>query len=127
MKERKLFSRRELPLLAVFLLLCALGFWLLSRQPVGTVAVVEQNGEEILRQPLSQLDAPLELPLEGENHVSLTLVLSPSGAEIAASTCPDQVCVRTGKLTKAGESALCLPAGVSLRLEGAEGPDAETY
>ncbi len=127
MKERKLFSRRELPLLAVLLLLCALGFWLLSRQPVGTVAVVEQNGEEILRQPLVQLDAPLELPLEGENHISLTLVLSSSGAEIAASTCPDQVCVRTGKLTKAGESALCLPAGVSLRLEGTEGPDAETY
>lgn len=127
MKDRKLLSRRELPLIAALLLMCVLGFWLISRQPPGTVAVVEQNGEEILRQPLAQLDAPLELPLEGADHISLRVVISSSGAEIAASTCPDQVCVRTGKLTKAGESALCLPAGVVLRLEGTEEPDAETY
>ena len=34
------------------------------------------------------------------------------------STCPDQVCVRTGTLTRAGQTAVCLPNRVIVRLRG---------
>ena len=33
------------------------------------------------------------------------------------SGCPDQICVRTGKLSRASESAACLPAGVVIKVE----------
>lgn len=36
------------------------------------------------------------------------------------STCPDQVCVRTGTLTRAGQTAVCLPNRVIVRLRGGE-------
>lgn len=36
------------------------------------------------------------------------------------SDCPDQVCVRTGKLTRAGQSAVCLPTRVVVRLAGTQ-------
>ena len=50
--------------------------------------------------------------------MEVTIHFSPQGAAVASSTCPDQVCVKTGTLTRAGESAICLPARISLRLEG---------
>ena len=47
---------------------------------------------------------------------------------MTASTCPDQECVQTGQLTRAGESAICLPARVTLRLEGGgDSVDATVY
>lgn len=36
------------------------------------------------------------------------------------STCPDQVCVRTGALTRPGQTAVCLPNRVIVRLTGGE-------
>lgn len=36
------------------------------------------------------------------------------------STCPDQVCVRTGTLTRSGQTAVCLPNRVIVRLCGGE-------
>ena len=38
----------------------------------------------------------------------------------AESDCPDQVCVRSGKLTRAGQIAVCLPNRVIVRLVGAQ-------
>ena len=41
--------------------------------------------------------------------------------------CRDKLCVKSGKLTRPGDTAACLPAGVVIRLEGAEkGHDALT-
>ena len=36
----------------------------------------------------------------------------------ASSNCPDQVCVHTGTLTRAGQMAVCLPTRVVVRLIG---------
>ena len=59
---------------------------------------------------------------------AVTITFSPEGAAVTASGCPDQVCVQTGQLTRAGESAICLPARVVLRLEGGgSGVDATVY
>lgn len=38
----------------------------------------------------------------------------------AQSNCPDQVCVRTGTLTRAGQMAVCLPTRVTVRILGAD-------
>ena len=41
------------------------------------------------------------------------------GVSFTKSNCPDQVCVRTGRLTRAGQTAVCLPTRVVVRLIGA--------
>ena len=38
---------------------------------------------------------------------------------IAEADCPDQVCVRTGWITRAGQAAVCLPNRVVVKLVGA--------
>jgi len=41
---------------------------------------------------------------------------SEGNIEFEKSDCPDQICVRTGKLRIAGQSAACLPNGLILKI-----------
>lgn len=54
------------------------------------------------------------IEVDGRN----TIVLSGKTARMAAADCRDQVCVRTGTLSRAGQTAVCLPHRVVLRLVG---------
>lgn len=123
MNERKLLGKKGLPALFLFLLLCAAAVLLLRLLPKGTVAVVERDGTTVLRQELSALRGPVKKEIQGENGITLIIELSPDGAAVLSSECPDKICVHTGALHKAGESAVCLPARVVLRLEGDNAAD----
>mgnify|MGYP001851268196 FL=1 len=128
MEGKKFLSPRGMVLCGALLLAAGALYLALSLLPQGTVAVVEQNGQEVARRELSQLTGPETLSLAGENGVEVTITFIPQGAAVTASTCPDQVCVQTGQLTRAGESAICLPARVTLRLEGGgDSVDATVY
>lgn len=126
--ERRLFDRRELPVLLLIAL--AAGLWLiLSRTgQEGTTAVVERGGEAVLKRELSQLSQPELVEIAGENGVTLTVELSSEGARVVEANCPDKTCQCAGLLTRAGESAVCLPGRIVLRLEGrGQRTDAQTY
>lgn len=54
-----------------------------------------------------------------------TIYIDGLEASISHATCSDQVCVRTGKLTRAGQSAVCLPNRVVLKLQSTNDADNE--
>lgn len=68
------------------------------------------------------------IPLSGDSRETVTV----EGAAVnqikidgrtvcfSESTCPDQVCVRSGVLTRAGQTAVCLPNRVIVRLTGSD-------
>lgn len=68
------------------------------------------------------LDDGVEETVTIEGAVTNVIEITSSGVRFAESDCPDQVCVRTGTLTRAGQSAVCLPNRVIVRLTGAEAP-----
>ncbi|HBE87040.1 MAG TPA: hypothetical protein DDW53_19330, partial [Lachnoclostridium sp.] len=41
-------------------------------------------------------------------------------ASITEASCPDKVCVRTGKIHRSGELIVCLPNRVVITIEGEE-------
>ena len=55
-----------------------------------------------------------------EGAATNTIIIDDAAVYFSQSTCPDQVCVRTGKLTRAGQIAVCLPNRVIVRLIGAQ-------
>ena len=57
------------------------------------------------------------IDLDGHN----VIVLSGKSARMASADCRDQVCVRTGTLTRAGQVAVCLPNRVVLKIVGETG------
>lgn len=127
MEEKKLFTPRDVIILGIILGLSALLFYLFSLSPQGTQAYIERNGELLHTIKLSRLNGPYELEIEGERGITLTVTLYNDGAQVTSSNCPDKVCMQTGRITRANESALCLPAKVSVRLEGQGSADAYTY
>lgn len=83
-------------------------------QKEGRVVVIEQDGEEIFRLPLTR-EQTIRIPSEsGYNSVQIT----PGGVWVAQADCPDQICVKQGKISASGESIVCLPHRLVIRLEG---------
>lgn len=107
-KKQDVFFILFFLLLAVVLLFC-----FNSTKNTG-VAVVERNGTECYRFDLGKQKTTQIIDLGGEYHVKL--LLEPGAISFRHSDCRDQICVRTGKLTKPGQVAVCLPAKISVRI-----------
>lgn len=120
MEKRKFTFKEALWILALLVLAAGIYLWSLL-QPAGNTAVIEQNGAELYRVALSSLNEPEQLEING-----VVIEISRAGARFVTSPCPDQLCVHAGLLTRAGESAVCLPQRVSLRLTGDAGTDGIT-
>lgn len=78
-------------------------------------AVVSVDGEEIDRVPLDR--AAGEKTYQAGGH-ALTVSYADGSARVLSSDCPTQDCVRTGPVTRSGQSIICLPARIVIRLEG---------
>ena len=64
------------------------------------------------------LDRTGEYELSGENGITLTIVIEKDGVFVRHAECPDRLCEKTGKISGAGQSIICLPAKISISLEG---------
>lgn len=55
------------------------------------------------------------------NGYNMKVVIASGGVYVSECDCPDKVCVNTGKIIKAGESIVCVPAQISLTVIGDKG------
>ncbi|MDR2655574.1 MAG: NusG domain II-containing protein [Oscillospiraceae bacterium] len=107
--------------------LFALILWLIffPAKKKAAVAVISVNGQEFRRIALDSVAGPYELPLDCQPP--LALMIERGCVYVLWAECPDKLCIRAGKLRKNGDTAVCLPAGVVVRLEAGEWLDAFTY
>lgn len=109
--------------LAVVLLAvsCALAIWGDRNGGDALTAVISVDGVETQRIALSGLK-DTEQVVES-NGYTLHIHLTETEVWVDTSNCPTQDCVRTGHISRGGQSIVCLPARVIVALEG--GPAAE--
>ena len=110
--------RGDFVILFVVLLLAAAVFVPFALAPSrGLTCEIEQDGKQIrsVRLGAGYQDT---ITIQGEN-VTNVIRIDGKCVYFSESNCPDQVCVRTGKLTRAGQIAVCLPNRVVVRLLGA--------
>lgn len=125
-KQEKLFKIGDIVVIAALLLLSLLIFLssLPSRSKTAAQAVISVNGEEYGRYPLS---ADREITIEQEGHRN-TVEIKDGKVFMKEADCPDKSCVKQGKITKNGEVIVCLPARITVTLEGdREQVDAVVY
>ena len=115
-----LFQKRDL-FLIVEVLLAALFCYLWES---ASCIVVEQDGQIISTISLSQVQEPYELEIGGPYPA--VLLIEPDGVSFLSASCPDKRCVHSGKLTQAGQIAVCLPARLTVRLQGSD-PSIDAY
>ncbi len=114
----KLLKPIDLILIAV-LLLGGAGFWFYTGHSTKSATAVIYIGGEIYQKiELEKLEKPYELELPCEPKA--TLLIENGTVCFYEADCSDKVCVNTGKLSKRGDTAVCLPAGVVVTVENGE-------
>ena len=111
------FKWRDALIIAAALLLAAAVFLLtLPKGADGRLfAEISRNGEVVASLPL---DTDAEYVVNGDYENVVTI--ADGSAFFSNSNCPNEDCVHTGRLTKAGQLAVCLPNGVTVRIVGEE-------
>lgn len=114
----KLLKPIDLILIAV-LLLGGIGFSVYTRHSTkSATAVIYIDGEIYWKAELESVDKPYELALPCSPEA--TLLIEKGAVSFIEADCADKVCVNTGKLTKRGDTAACLPAKVVVVIENGE-------
>ena len=114
--KRKYFAVGDIfvALIVLLVFVLSLVFFIGGKNQQGITAVISIEGEVYHQVKLSDVSEPYEVTVEGE--VPVVISLSSQGVCFSHSDCPDKLCVNTGVLTHSGQSAICLPARVSVKL-----------
>lgn len=102
--------------LAVVLLAAVLGarFWFAPAGGGALTVVVSANGQELERAALADYAGGVY----ESNGCTLTVAVADGAVSVAESDCPNQDCVHSGAIGRAGQSLVCLPARVVIELVG---------
>lgn len=107
-------KRKNDLLLIGSLLLAALLVWFLVRPgEMGGWAVVTVDGQENGRYPL---DVERTVTI-GEDAYNI-LYITGGTVSVVEANCGDHTCVRTGSISREGETIVCLPHRLVVRVEG---------
>ena len=102
--------------LAVVLLAvaAALLFYLPRNQSGALTVVIDVSGQEVRRVPLSDFT---ETTVTSRGY-TLHIAAEGGAVSVTDSDCPTQDCVRTGTISRSGQSIVCLPARIVIQLTG---------
>lgn len=109
-------------LLLILLLLAAAGvlFFLLRPGSAGQYVLVTADGTEVGRYPLDE-DRTVTIGEEDYN----VLEIRDGAAAVTEANCGDHTCVRTGQIRRAGETIICLPHRLVVKIIGGGGETAD--
>lgn len=111
--QRKFIKKADIIFVAAVLCVCTAFLLWRSLSSQSVTAVIYANGQEYERIELDEGVERTVAPVEG-----VVIKIENGSVRFESSDCPDELCVKTGTLSHAGDTAACLPKGVVIRLEG---------
>ena len=117
MEKKKI--KRDIMLIATLIIVCA-AFLIINFvvKKDGITAVVKVDGNIVYMLPL---DKNASVTVEGYQGGSNTVVIENGTVYMKDADCPDKLCEKTGKISKNGETIVCLPHRVVVEIQGGEG------
>lgn len=113
--NRKLFAGFDTIIIIAIIIVSVLVVFLLFKDSNNLKAVIKYNGNVIETYSLSEVKGETFINVDGD--CKLQVKLTSDGVQVVESDCKDKLCVNMGKITRVGESIVCLPAKVSISLE----------
>ena len=93
------------------ILIFALTYFLTRKD--GAYVCVLRGNEEIGRYSLAD---NMEIPLKEGEKVTNILVIEEGKAYMKSAVCPDKICVRHRPINKSGQTIVCLPEKVTVKI-----------
>lgn len=122
--ERKLLGKFDIIITVAVLAIMVLLIFPLRSQKGDVKAVIYYNGEVIREIKLTDNQESFDL-----NVGNCKVRVDKNTVYFVSSPCPDKICINSGKLSKGGQFASCVPEKVTIILKGNKGdnPDVLTY
>ncbi len=122
-KEKRIGKNDVILIMVVLLLamICLLG--IKCGQKEGTYIVVCVDGEEVASY---SMDINQNLQIIGVNGGTNELVIEDGEAYLLDASCPDLLCVHQGRIKYQGETIVCLPNRVVIKVIGGEEAEVDT-
>ena len=104
---KQLFRKNDLILLVVIAAVgCIIAATVYLSSAGGSFVQVSVSGNITETLPLN---TDTELEIKGESSGTCLLVIENGEAYVKSADCPDGTCVKTGRISKNGQSIICLP------------------
>lgn len=118
MEKKKI--KRDIMLISTLIIVCAAAFLIINFavKKDGITAVVKVDGNIVY---MLALDKNASVTVEGYQGGSNTVVIENGTVYMKDADCPDKLCEKTGKISKNGETIVCLPHRVVVEIQGGEG------
>lgn len=100
-------------IITAVLLAAALLLMLIPRGKACTAEII-CSGETVYTIELSSVKEPYKLDLEN----GVTVLVERSAISFFCSDCENGLCVNTGRLTRAGDTAVCIPNETIIKVRG---------
>ncbi len=88
----------------------------------GAYAVITMDGKELASLALnkdSEYTITEDMELGNGSDASINVIAVESGkVYMKSADCPDRICVNTGKISKTGETIVCLPHKIVIEIKG---------
>ena len=127
MKDSKV--RNDLILIAIVILFALISIFIINQykrlSTADAYVVIEINGEESVRYPLSE-DRIIDV--DSYNGGRNTVIIKNGKVTVTEATCPDKICVKHKSIKYNGETIICLPNRMTVTIvNGNGGLDGKTY
>jgi hypothetical protein len=122
--KNRVFGKVDLILIAAVTVCALLFIFMRGSASDGGTAVITVNSSVIEELNLKEIKERTVITPDTDPKV--TIVAENGEIYFESSECRDKICVRTGRLSKPGDTAVCLPAKTVVSITGS-GPDAITY
>ena len=118
MEKKKI--KRDIMLISTLIIVCVAAFLIINFvvKKDGITAAVKVDGNIVYMHPL---DKNASVTVEGYQGGSNTVVIENGTVYMKDADCPDKLCEKTGKISKNGETIVCLPHRVVVEIQGGEG------
>ena len=108
-------GKRDIILLGTILCAAAICFCLINfTKQNGNIVVIYVNNAEYARLPL---DEDAEFIIGGVNSSTNILIVKDGYVYMSEASCPDKICIGTGKISKENDMIVCLPNKVVAVIE----------
>lgn len=112
----KYFSRNDIILIAAILMTSLIGIFIINLfHKSGDKALVYVDGRLVYEYQLSE---GVTVNIEGYNGGVNTLKITDGFAYMEEASCPDKLCIHQGKINRSGQTIVCLPNRVVVKIVG---------
>ena len=115
-------SHKDIILIAAFVIIAVIAFVVINHfvKKDGAFVQIKVDGQVVNTIPVNQNET---LTIEGYQGGSNIVTIENGGVTMTDADCPDKLCVKTGRISKTGETIVCLPHRVVVEIIGAAADD----